>query len=249
MSLTADSPLIGMPPLSAPKGSAPAQKRFQRCASGFGTGPAKGALSAGHHNAGTRRQRQFHRAAAMKPRSSMRSSAPGTPKRTDDVPPKPDILKSYRHTRTVMGPNPAITGAQHAWKGLSPSFKRSSERHTAHDVEAACERRIPECPAGLVGPVGGSWGSMRSRRYRRPSSTRTSSRACSSGEGGAGGTLGAFAKKLRWIAPTGQCARCPRWQCRAGWARHCPTPYSLFTLVGIAGEDDLDAPDLAGQPA
>jgi hypothetical protein len=24
--------------------------------------------------------------------------------------------------------------------------------------------------------------------------------------------------------------------------------YSLFTLVGIAGEDDLDAPDLAGQP-
>src|SRR5262249_27527521 len=25
--------------------------------------------------------------------------------------------------------------------------------------------------------------------------------------------------------------------------------YGLFTLVGIAGEDDLDAPDLAGQPA
>jgi excisionase family DNA binding protein len=25
--------------------------------------------------------------------------------------------------------------------------------------------------------------------------------------------------------------------------------YALFTLVGIAGEDDLDAPDLAGQPA
>src|SRR3984893_12042640 len=24
--------------------------------------------------------------------------------------------------------------------------------------------------------------------------------------------------------------------------------YALFTLVGIAGEDDLDAPDLAGQP-
>jgi hypothetical protein len=25
--------------------------------------------------------------------------------------------------------------------------------------------------------------------------------------------------------------------------------YALFTLVGIAGEDDLDAPDLAGRPA
>jgi hypothetical protein len=25
--------------------------------------------------------------------------------------------------------------------------------------------------------------------------------------------------------------------------------YALFTPVGIAGEDDLDAPDLAGQPA
>jgi hypothetical protein len=25
--------------------------------------------------------------------------------------------------------------------------------------------------------------------------------------------------------------------------------YALFTLVGIAGEDDLDAPNLAGQPS
>ena len=33
---------------------------------------------------------------------------------------------------------------------------------------------------------------------------------------------------------------------RAGWARRSPTRsrYALFTLVGIAGEDDLDAPDL-----
>jgi hypothetical protein len=31
--------------------------------------------------------------------------------------------------------------------------------------------------------------------------------------------------------------------------RRMGAPYGLFTLVGIAGEDDLDAPDLAGQPA
>src|SRR5215472_6745106 len=36
---------------------------------------------------------------------------------------------------------------------------------------------------------------------------------------------------------------------RMGAALTYARRYSLFTLVGIAGEDDLDAPDLAGQPA
>jgi ERF superfamily len=36
---------------------------------------------------------------------------------------------------------------------------------------------------------------------------------------------------------------------RMGAALTYARRYALFTLVGIAGEDDLDAPDLAGQPA
>jgi hypothetical protein len=36
---------------------------------------------------------------------------------------------------------------------------------------------------------------------------------------------------------------------RMGAALTYARRYSLFTLVGIAGEDDLDAPDLAGQPS
>src|SRR5262249_31637629 len=36
---------------------------------------------------------------------------------------------------------------------------------------------------------------------------------------------------------------------RMGAALTYARRYGLFTLVGIAGEDDLDAPDLAGQPA
>src|SRR5215467_16106086 len=36
---------------------------------------------------------------------------------------------------------------------------------------------------------------------------------------------------------------------RLGAALTYARRYALFTLVGIAGEDDLDAPDLAGQPA
>src|SRR6516164_3091091 len=39
---------------------------------------------------------------------------------------------------------------------------------------------------------------------------------------------------------TGRSARLRRRRGRSGWVRRC----SLFTLVGIAGEDDLDAPDL-----
>src|ERR1700746_1142818 len=35
---------------------------------------------------------------------------------------------------------------------------------------------------------------------------------------------------------------------RIGAALTYARRYALFTLVGIAGEDDLDAPDLAGQP-
>src|SRR4249920_2019703 len=35
---------------------------------------------------------------------------------------------------------------------------------------------------------------------------------------------------------------------RMGAALTYARRYALFTLVGIAGEDDLDAPDLAGQP-
>src|SRR5215468_5978523 len=35
---------------------------------------------------------------------------------------------------------------------------------------------------------------------------------------------------------------------RMGAALTYARRYSLFTLVGIAGEDDLDAPDVAGQP-
>ena len=31
--------------------------------------------------------------------------------------------------------------------------------------------------------------------------------------------------------------------------RQCRWRYALFTLVGIAGEDDLDAPDLNGEVA
>src|SRR3974390_2465845 len=36
---------------------------------------------------------------------------------------------------------------------------------------------------------------------------------------------------------------------RMGAALTYARRYALFTLVGIAGEDDLDAPDLAGQPS
>src|SRR4249919_415430 len=36
---------------------------------------------------------------------------------------------------------------------------------------------------------------------------------------------------------------------RMGAALTYARRYALFTLVGIAGEDDLDAPDLAGRPA
>src|SRR5271169_773219 len=36
---------------------------------------------------------------------------------------------------------------------------------------------------------------------------------------------------------------------RMGAALTYARRYALFTLVGIAGEDDLDAPDLVGQPA
>src|ERR1700719_2218326 len=36
---------------------------------------------------------------------------------------------------------------------------------------------------------------------------------------------------------------------RMGAALTYARRYSLFSLVGIAGEDDLDAPDIAGQPA
>src|SRR5881275_3306885 len=36
---------------------------------------------------------------------------------------------------------------------------------------------------------------------------------------------------------------------RMGAALTYARRYALFTLVGIAGEDDLDAPDVAGQPA
>src|SRR5271169_270049 len=36
---------------------------------------------------------------------------------------------------------------------------------------------------------------------------------------------------------------------RMGAALTYAKRYALFTLVGIAGEDDLDAPDLVGQPA
>src|SRR5271170_5139266 len=36
---------------------------------------------------------------------------------------------------------------------------------------------------------------------------------------------------------------------RMGAALTYARRYALFTLVGIAGEDDLDAPDLSGQPA
>jgi len=36
---------------------------------------------------------------------------------------------------------------------------------------------------------------------------------------------------------------------RVGAALTYARRYALFTLVGIAGEDDLDAPDLAGHPA
>jgi hypothetical protein len=36
---------------------------------------------------------------------------------------------------------------------------------------------------------------------------------------------------------------------RMGAALTYARRYALFNLVGIAGEDDLDAPDLAGQPA
>src|ERR1700723_1611930 len=36
---------------------------------------------------------------------------------------------------------------------------------------------------------------------------------------------------------------------RMGAALTYARRYALFTLVGIAGEDDLDAPDLGGQPA
>ena len=86
------------------------------------------------------------------------------------------------------------------------------------------------------------WVSMRSRPCRRPSSTRTSRRcrlttvlAHSSGE---------------WIASDWPvCAlsemATPR---RMGAALTYARRYALFTLVGIAGEEDLDAPDLAGQP-
>src|SRR5215471_4971063 len=36
---------------------------------------------------------------------------------------------------------------------------------------------------------------------------------------------------------------------RMGAALTYARRYALFTLIGIAGEDDLDAPDLAGQPS
>jgi hypothetical protein len=39
------------------------------------------------------------------------------------------------------------------------------------------------------------------------------------------------------------------WPRRMGAALTYARRYALFTLVGIAGEDDLDAPDLAGHPA
>ena len=33
-------------------------------------------------------------------------------------------------------------------------------------------------------------------------------------------------------------------KCRIGWVRRYAQRYGLFTLVGIAGEDDVDAPEL-----
>src|SRR5208337_4014549 len=48
----------------------------------------------------------------------------------------------------------------------------------------------------------------------------------------------------------GRCARSPISPRRSEWEQHSPYArrYALFTLVGIAGEDDLDAPDLGADP-
>jgi hypothetical protein len=54
-----------------------------------------------------------------------------------------------------------------------------------------------------------------------------------------------------WIASDWRFSNLSDWAAprRLGAALTYARRYGLFTLVGIAGEDDLDTPDLAGQPA
>src|SRR5262249_16697770 len=84
---------------------------------------------------------------------------------------------------------------------------------------------------------------MRSPQYKPPQSTRV---------------LGSSGSARFWRTPLengllriGQCARSVRRAChhRMGAALTYARRYALFTLVGIAGEDDLDAPDLLSPAA
>ena len=86
------------------------------------------------------------------------------------------------------------------------------------------------------------WGSRGLPPSRRPRSTRTSRSVSLT-------TVLAHASG-EWIASdwpvcTLSDMAAPR---RMGAALTYARRYALFTLVGIAGEDDLDAPDLGGQP-
>jgi len=53
-----------------------------------------------------------------------------------------------------------------------------------------------------------------------------------------------------WMSSNGRSARSAKTASpqRMGTALPCARRYALFTLVGIAGEDDLDAPDLSKGP-
>ena len=86
------------------------------------------------------------------------------------------------------------------------------------------------------------WGSTRSPPCRRPRST-----------GGRDGQFDHHARaclgRMDRLGLAGL-SRWPRWPSpqRMGAALTYARRYALFTLVGIAGEDDLDAPDLCNQP-
>ena len=97
---------------------------------------------------------------------------------------------------------------------------------------------MPRCRAGSTS-CARPWASMRSPRCRRPRSTRppasSISRPCWRILRGNG------SPRTGRSAPISETATPHRMGAALTYARR----YALFTLVGIAGEDDLDAPDLA----
>src|SRR6202051_3314257 len=98
-------------------------------------------------------------------------------------------------------------------------------REAAASLDRPCARRLRELAVGMEEySRRGSNQRMRPKRARKP----TISNRWFSGN---------FSLALTMATPR-----------RMGAALTYARRYALFTLVGIAGEEDLDAPDLGGQP-